>query len=200
MLAVVLLENEYNRKHSRKFAYFLNFIHCVFYILNAYGRNRYSNIFLKRCGIQTPVIQDFPEKGAPFANVEVPAYYFGNFFQKMYQNKKVLLREHKRHTDHGISSTPLGYPPPSRGTSLPGQVRQGGHSRWGYPLAGVPLLPRSDRGGPKVGYSGGTPHPGPMGVPQVGSPCPGPMGGTQVDPSMDTVQVKIKFSWYVPNT
>ena len=78
-------------------------------------------------------------------------------------NKKVLLRERKKHTDRGVSSTPSvtrGGVPPSRS----------------YPLA------RSDGGGvPEMGY----PPPGLMGeylrwgTPLAGvTPWPGLMGGT----------------------
>ena len=54
------------------------------------------------------------------------------------QNKKVLLRERKRHTDRGVSSTTRGGVPP--------------------PPVGFPLA-RSDWGVPKVGHplAGGTP-------------------------------------------
>ena len=89
---------------------------------------------------------------------------------EMIVNKKVLLRERKRHTDRGISSTPSvsqsGVPPPGRGTPParsdrgegnwggvpPSQVRWGG----GTPLVGYPLV-RSDGGdlrwgSPQQGY------------------------------------------------
>ena len=77
------------------------------------------------------------------------------------KNKKVLLREHKRHTDRGVSSTPFvtrggvpppqqGYPPPARsdgglpkvgypsGRGPPARSA-GGYPRWGHPPTGVPL-------------------------------------------------------------
>ena len=63
-------------------------------------------------------------------------------------NKKVLLRECKRHTDRGVSSTPsvilyeVGYLPP-RGT--PHQVRPGGVPKVVYPLSGYPPRPGLDR-------------------------------------------------------
>ena len=62
-------------------------------------------------------------------------------------NKKVLLREHKRHTNCGVSSTPSvtwgGVLPPAG--VPPGQVWQGVGvlPEVGYPPDGVP---------PKVGY------------------------------------------------
>ena len=120
---------------------------------------------------------------------------------KKIKNKKVLLRERKRHTDRGVSSTPsvilyeVGYPP----IRVPPQSGpMGGYLRWGTPLArseggtqgGVPPA-RSDggtqggvppwsglRGVPKVGYS----QPDLMGVPgvgypQQGYPPSGPTGG-----------------------
>ena len=85
------------------------------------------------------------------------------------RNKKVLLRERKRHTDRGVSSTPSvtrgGVPPrpgptgrgyPRWGTPCQGTPparSDGGYLRWGTPLA------RSDRGG-GTGTSGGVPPPG----------------------------------------
>ena len=50
-------------------------------------------------------------------------------------NKKVLLRERKRHTDRGVSSTP---------SVVLYEV--------GYPPVGVPPPAKSDRGVPEVGY------------------------------------------------
>ena len=66
------------------------------------------------------------------------------------KNKKVLLRERKRHTDRSVSSTPsvilyeVGYPPPARSN-----VGGGVYLRWGTPLPGA-----TGGGGvvPKVGY------------------------------------------------
>ena len=51
-------------------------------------------------------------------------------------NKKVLLRERKRHTDRGVSSTPpeVGYPP--AGYPRPGPT--GGYPSWGMPRQGYP--------------------------------------------------------------
>ena len=77
-------------------------------------------------------------------------------------NKKVLLRERKRHTDRGVSSTTRsGVTPPARfdrgggylrwGTSQPGPTG-GGYPRWGTPLAGpgwgTPPPPAPGRGTP----------------------------------------------------
>ena len=62
-------------------------------------------------------------------------------------NKKVLLRERKRHTDRSVSSTPSvslgGVPPP------PSQVWWGGGGTQGGvpPGSGTPPPARSDRGG-----------------------------------------------------
>ena len=87
-------------------------------------------------------------------------------------NKKVLLRERKEHTDRGISSTTRGgVPPPHHGTPL-GQIRQGG-TQDGVPPVRVPPA-RSD-GVPQVGYPCQGTHPsqvqwGGHGVPDVGSP------------------------------
>ena len=85
-------------------------------------------------------------------------------------NKKVLLREHKRHTDRGASSTPSvtrGGVPPCRGTPRPGLMggTQGGvpPGQVGYPrldLAWVP--PQPDLDGvppPPAGPGRGTPSP-----------------------------------------
>ena len=77
---------------------------------------------------------------------------------KTHLNKKVLLRERKRHTDRGVSSTPsvilyeVGYPPPIG--VPPGKVR------WGVPKVGYP-----HRGTPQPGLTGGggTPRLGPNG-------------------------------------
>ena len=60
---------------------------------------------------------------------------------KLFVNKKVLLRERKRHTDRGISSTRL--PPPQQGYSLGRSDRV--YLRWGTPHQGYPRA-RSDRG------------------------------------------------------
>ena len=71
--------------------------------------------------------------------------------KKSSNNKKVLLRERKRHTDRGVSSTPSvtqgGVPPPLARSDRGGT--QGGH-----PLAGVPTPPaRSDGGDTRGGVS-----------------------------------------------
>ena len=62
-------------------------------------------------------------------------------------NKKVLLHERKRHTDHGVSSTPSrvtqGRVPLGKGTPLARSDR--GYLRWGTPQPGL-------MGIPKVGY------------------------------------------------
>ena len=72
------------------------------------------------------------------------------------QDKKVLLRERKRHTDRGVSSTPICFP--KWGTPLPQPGPTGGGGlTGGYPLA------RSDRGGTRGGVpplNWGTPPPG----------------------------------------
>ena len=90
--------------------------------------------------------------------------------------KKVLLRESKRHTDRGVSSTtPVEYPPPPPPGYPPSQVWPGGYPRWGTPHWGTPPA-RSDGGYPrwgvpKVGY--------PLsGYPHWGTPWPGLTGGT----------------------
>ena len=72
---------------------------------------------------------------------------------RLYLNKKVFLRERKRHTDHGVSSTTRWGTPPS-------QVRW-----WGTWLGGTRM------GAPKVGYPPGQVW---WGVPEVGTPCWGP--------------------------
>ena len=63
---------------------------------------------------------------------------------KALKNKKVLLRERKRHTDRGVSSTPpvnqSRVPPragpPRQGYPWPGLMR--GYPRWGTPWQGYP--------------------------------------------------------------
>ena len=95
------------------------------------------------------------------------------------KDKKVLLRERKRHTDRSVSSTPsvilykVGYPP-HQGTP-PSQVRQGG-IRCGVPPVRVPSG-QAQQGGTQGGVPPcqGTPHsrPDPMGEPKVGTPLLG---------------------------
>ena len=69
-------------------------------------------------------------------------------------NKKVLLRERKRHTDRGVSSTTRDGVPPQPGPT------GGGVPEVGYPPSGYPLS-RSDGGGylrwgtPSSGYLSG---------------------------------------------
>ena len=74
-----------------------------------------------------------------------------------HENKKVLLREHKRHTDRGASSTPsvsrsgvlpLPRVPPWPG--LAGEVPEPGLMGGGVPEVGYPLA-RSDSGCPQQG-------------------------------------------------
>ena len=91
-------------------------------------------------------------------------------------NKKVLLRECKRHTDHGVSSTTR------HGVPLPGQVRwKGGVPEVEYPPArsdwggGVYLRWGTPRSGyPPPGLTGGYSR---WGTPQPGYPWPGPIRG-----------------------
>ena len=98
----------------------------------------------------------------------------------MFFNKKVLLREHKRHTARRVVSTPsvvlTGYPTwqgtpvltwlggyPARGVPYLGTpiLTWPGGTLPGYPLAGYPLA-----GYPPAGYpSQGTPQAGPGRVP-----------------------------------
>ena len=71
--------------------------------------------------------------------------------RKYLYDKKVLLRERKRHTDRGVSSTPSvtrGGVPPWQGYPL--ARSDGGYLRWGTPRpGGVP---------PPAGPGWGTPH------------------------------------------
>ena len=66
-------------------------------------------------------------------------------------NKKVLLRERKRHTARRVVSTPsvvlTGYPPPI--LTWPGG---GGYTLHGYPPGRVPPWPDLARGGTLSGY------------------------------------------------
>ena len=99
--------------------------------------------------------------------------YFRQFdFTKSICNKKVLLRERKRHTNRGVSSTTQwGTPQPG----LTGGVPEVGYTL-GYPPGQVWLV-----GYPPLGYPPGqvwwgvprTPWPGLIGVPEVGYPLPG---------------------------
>ena len=89
-------------------------------------------------------------------------------------NKKVLLRESKRHTDRGISSTPSvtrgGVSPKS---GYPPARSNGEYPRWGTPHQGTPWPGLT--GVPKVRYPlSGTPQPHLIGVPLARS-----NGGTQ---------------------
>ena len=103
-------------------------------------------------------------------------YYFMSFLYfsfilqlaKVYWNKKVFLRERKRHTGHRVVSTPsvvlTGYPPPRQGTppSWPGQ--------------GVPYLGTPQQGTFHPDLAGGYPTWVPPGraPPQQGTPPAGP--------------------------
>ena len=124
-----------------------------------------------------------------------------NIFQmKIFWNKKVLLRECKRHTDRGVSCTPsvtwggvpplAGVPPPSQvwkgwgqgvprwgthcqgGTPLPGLT---GVPKVGYPLARVPLQPHLTGGYQRWGtpWQGYPPSQVSWGLPEVGYPQQG---------------------------
>ena len=120
----------------------------------------------------------------------------------LFHNKKVLLRERKRHTDRRLSSTPSvnrsgvppppsGYPPqsgypPCRGTPHPGLL--GGYPHQGTPPSGYPPseyppiqvwqggTPQSDGGIPGVLPRWGTPplsgHPPPPGWTWLGYLAP----------------------------
>ena len=97
----------------------------------------------------------------------------------MYINKKVLLREHKRHTARRVVSTPsvvlTGYPPLADyplplltwlGGAMPGVPYLG------TPQAGYPSILTWPGGYPLAGYPSGR-------VPLLGRvpPCPDPAGG-----------------------
>ena len=123
-------------------------------------------------------------------------------------NKKVLLRERKRHTDHGVSSTtrgevlPLsGYPPArsdrgegtwgglSPGRGYPPARSNGGYLRWGTPGKGVSPWQKVPPGrGTPPGWTW-------LGYP----PLPGPGRGTPlgVDRQTDTCQNITFPSYYV---
>ena len=102
--------------------------------------------------------------------------YIGYYAIELVCNKKVLLRERKRHTNRGISSTPSV----SRSEARPGLT--GGYLRWGTsPSRGTPLLylakwatlppaggtPPPSRGCPPGQVGWGVPEVGylPIGVP-----------------------------------
>ena len=101
------------------------------------------------------------------------------------RNKKVLLRERKRHTDRGISSTPsvVLYWGGGGGGGLP--LPGVPHPCWGYLTLGTPPsdlagggYPTSDS--PHQTWLGGVPHPcwGGGGYPTSGTPPAGPGWGT----------------------
>ena len=123
--------------------------------------------------------------------------------------KKVLLRERKRHTDRGVSSTPSitwgGVPPlPGRGTP-PNQVRCGGVPEVGSPQPG--LMGVHSWGGVPLGvtpcqvWQGGIWGGVPLGTPpEGGTPQPGLMGGTQggVPPRRDTSPRQVPLAGVPP--
>ena len=116
-------------------------------------------------------------------------------------NKKVLLREHKRHTDRGVSSTTQLGSPPWPGLTLRGECTQGGvppirvplaRSDGGYPKWGTPLpsgypRARSERVYPRwdTPPSWGTPH---QGTPLSGYPPPH-LDLARVPPHLDLARV-----------
>ena len=110
-------------------------------------------------------------------------------FVKSLSHKKVLLRERKRHTDHGVSSTPSVVLYRGGGVTL----------CWGYPLAGG--YPISARGVPHIGYpdldliKGGYPNPA-RGIPPIwtwpGGVTPSLSGGTL------TLGIPIRPGWGTP--
>ena len=83
--------------------------------------------------------------------------------QRRYWNKKVLLRERKRHTDRGISSTPYQVPFPAGGT--PHQTWPGGTHPWGGTPPWVP---------PSLSDLDGVPPPPRLDLPRVPPPRPPP--------------------------
>ena len=93
-------------------------------------------------------------------------------------NNKVLLRERKRHTDRGVSSTPSvtrGGVPPSPSGYPPARSNRG-VPRWGTPPPGYPLA-RSDRGNTRGGV------PPSRGTPLARSDQGGTQGGVPPPPS-----------------
>ena len=96
-------------------------------------------------------------------------------------NKKVLLRERKRHTARRVVSTPSvvlpGYPPPPGG-GVPGSRYPPGGSQPRYPPGGgTRISVPPPRGGPRPRYPpGGVPGPryppGGGGYPDLGTPPP----------------------------
>ena len=135
-------------------------------------------------------------------------------------NKKVLLREHKRHTDCGVSSTPSvvlyrGGTPSLLGVPQPGLTGRGTWS--GVPTGRGTSTPRSDWGGTQggippplgwtwPGYPSGWTWPGypsPLAGPGWGTPLAGPGWGThspvdrQMDGWTDTCQNITFPSYYV---
>ena len=78
-------------------------------------------------------------------------------------NKKVLLRERKRHTDRRVSSTPSvirgGVPPPTRSDGGGGRLPDVGHPPVRVPLVRVPPV-QVWQGGVQVGHPRSYPPPG----------------------------------------
>ena len=94
-------------------------------------------------------------------------------FQRKNTNKKVLLREHKTHTDRGVSSTTRDEVPPVRVPPRPGLMggTRGGVPPVRYPHRGTPWP------GPMGGTRGGVPpseYP-PVGYPHQGTPLGYPL-------------------------
>ena len=119
-----------------------------------------------------------------YEEVKTPTYVFH------INNKKVLLRERKRHTARRVVSTPYvvlpGYPPPGgtqtsvppRGGTQTSVPPLGGYPG-GYPDLGTPPGGYPDLGTPPGGVPGPRYPPSPRGVPG-GVPRPRyPPGGTQ---------------------
>ena len=120
----------------------------------------------------------------------LPPLFFEKKSLKQRRNKKVLLRERKRHTARCVANTPYvvltGYPP-GGGTRVP-PLRGGYPVRYpggsGYPPGGVPSqVPGGvrvpPRGGTRSGTPGGSGYPSRGGVP---SQVP-PPGGYPDPPS-----------------
>ena len=104
--------------------------------------------------------------------------------EKRSKNKKVLLREHKRHTARRVSSARYagreGYLVPGPGRGVPGPRSGEG----GYLVPGLGGYPDPGRGGVPSPRSGGVPHPrsGDYPIPGLGRyPIPG-LGGTPSRP------------------
>ena len=122
-------------------------------------------------------------------------YLYELFTWQRYTNKKVLLRERKRHTARCVANTPyvvlIGYPPPPPGGTRSG-TPQGG--TWTPPPPGYPVRypPPPPPGGTQRGVPGQVPPP------PGGTWSGNPGGGTRTPPPPPLWTDKHLWKQYLP--